>query len=100
MNEVCYVLVGQHRGRIWFGRLRKRQVGEPGSVEFDWAWVLEREERRGDILGSFHTHPSELGLPSQRDVRTMQDGVPAWQAGTPCGSLFSGMHERGCGMST
>jgi proteasome lid subunit RPN8/RPN11 len=75
VNEVCYVLVGQRRGRIWYGRLRQRQVGDPASVQFDWAWVLDREERRGDILGFFHTHPPDMRLPSQRDVRTMHAWV-------------------------
>lgn len=75
MNEVCYVLVGQRRGRVWYGRLRQRHVGNPGSVQFDWAWVLDREERRGDIVGFFHTHPPGVRLPSQRDVRTMHAWV-------------------------
>jgi hypothetical protein len=75
MNEVCYVLVGQRRGRIWYGRLCEQRVGGPGSVEFDWAWVLEHDERRGDVLGFFHTHPPGLALPSRRDVRTMRAWV-------------------------
>lgn len=75
MNEVCYALVGQRRGRVWYGRLRQRQVGDPGSVAFDWAWVLDREERRGDIVGFFHTHPPGVRLPSQRDVHTMRAWV-------------------------
>jgi proteasome lid subunit RPN8/RPN11 len=72
VNEIFYILVGQRRGRVWYGRLCRRQVGSPGSVQFDWAWVLEREERRGDIVGFFHTHPPGSRLPSKRDVRTMQ----------------------------
>jgi hypothetical protein len=66
------VLIGQRRGRIWYGRLRQRRVGELASVEFDWAWVLEREERYGDVLGFYHTHPADLPTPSGRDVRTMR----------------------------
>jgi hypothetical protein len=72
MNEISYVLVGQRRYRVWCGRLRQRQVGAPSSVEVDWAWILGREERHGDLLGFFHTHPSGLGLPSQRDERIMR----------------------------
>jgi len=75
MNEVVAVLVGQRQGCIWYGRLRQRQEGGPASVEFDWAWVLEREERRGDVIGFYHTHLSGLTTPSQRDVRTMRAWV-------------------------
>ena len=88
MNEVSYVLVGQRRGRVWYGRLRQRQVGDPGSVAFDWSWVLAREEGRGDILGFFHTHPVGATLPSQRDVRTLR----AWVSclGKPLLCLIAG----------
>jgi hypothetical protein len=72
MNEESAVLIGYRRGRIWYGRFRQRQVGQPASVEFNWAWVLEREERYGDVLGFYHTHPAGLPTPSQRDVRTMR----------------------------
>ena len=71
VNEECAVLVGHRRRGIWFGRLRRRQIGSPASVEFDWAWVMEREERYGDIAGFFHTHPTGSATPSQRDARTM-----------------------------
>jgi proteasome lid subunit RPN8/RPN11 len=74
-NEICYVLVGQHRGRIWYGRLRQRQTGQPASVEFDWDWVLDREERYGDIIGFYHSHPAGLAAPSHRDLRTMRAWV-------------------------
>jgi proteasome lid subunit RPN8/RPN11 len=50
-------------------------MGDPGSVAFDWSWVLAREEGRGDILGFFHTHPAGVTLPSQRDVRTLRAWV-------------------------
>jgi len=33
--------------------------------------VLEREERRHDVLGFLHTHPDGPSHPSNRDVRTM-----------------------------
>lgn len=72
MNEECAVLVGHRRRGIWYGRLRRRQVGSPASVEFDWSWVMEREERYGDVTGFYHTHPLGLSTPSQRDVRTMR----------------------------
>ncbi|MEJ2736133.1 MAG: Mov34/MPN/PAD-1 family protein [Anaerolineae bacterium] len=71
-HEISYVLIGQRRGRIWVGRLRQRQTGQPANVEFDWSWVLEREERWGDVLGFYHTHPAGTAAPSERDVRTMR----------------------------
>lgn len=74
-NEVCYVLTGQRQGRIWLGRFRRRKMGQPASVELDWAWALEREERQGDVIGFYHSHPPGLPLPSERDVRTMRAWV-------------------------
>jgi len=75
VNEICYVLVGQRRGSTWEGRLYRLQVGDATSVEFDWAWVLAREEQHGDVIGFYHTHPSGATAPSQRDVRTMRAWV-------------------------
>jgi hypothetical protein len=75
VNEESAVLIGHRRGRIWHGRLRQRQVGSPASVEFDWDWVLRREERSRDVLGFYHTHPAGIATPSQRDVRTMRAWV-------------------------
>jgi len=46
--------------------------GSPASVEFDAAWVLGREESRGDVVGFYHTHPCGQPGPSQRDLRTMR----------------------------
>ena len=75
INEECAVVVGHCRRGIWYGRLRQRQMGNPTSVEFDWAWVMEREERCGDVAGFYHTHPQGLATPSQRDLRTMRAWV-------------------------
>lgn len=69
--ENCAILTGQYRGQIWYGRLRQFQSGAPGSVEFDWEWVMKREERYEDVLGFYHTHPASLTTPSERDLRTM-----------------------------
>lgn len=74
-NEEGGVLVGNRRGNIWLGRLHGRHSGGPSSVEFDWAWVLEREEKRGDVIGFWHTHPFGFDGPSGRDIRTMQGWV-------------------------
>jgi len=46
--------------------------GERFSVRFDGAWVLEREEKHGDVVGFLHTHPGGPPAPSARDVRTMR----------------------------
>jgi proteasome lid subunit RPN8/RPN11 len=79
-------------------------VGDPASVQFDWAWVLDREERRGDILGFFHTHPPEGSQPSQRDVRTMRAWVSCLGKPLLClissedtlnGYLFTDDEDRG-----
>jgi hypothetical protein len=93
MNEICYVLVGHRRRGIWYGRLRRRQMGSPASVEFDWTWVMEREERYGDVAGFFHTHPPGLATPSQRDLRTMRAWVSCF--GKPLLCLI----ESGGGLS-
>lgn len=50
--------------------------GEPASVEFDHDWILEREETKGDVVGFYHSHPSGMPNPSERDHRTMR----AWVA--------------------
>jgi proteasome lid subunit RPN8/RPN11 len=70
--EECWTLVGERRGPIWYARRVRPTSGEPASVAFDGAWVLRREERRGDVLGFLHTHPPGLLRPSRRDVRTMR----------------------------
>ena len=93
MNEICYVLIGRRRGGIWHGRLRQRNTGGPASVEFDWTWVMEREERYGDVVGFFHTHLAGLATPSQRDLRTMRAWVSCF--GKPLLCLI----ESGGGLS-
>jgi proteasome lid subunit RPN8/RPN11 len=74
-DEEAAVLVGYRRGDIWYGRLRGSWIGGATSVTFDWSWVLEREERYGDVIGFYHTHPAGMPTPSQRDVRTMRAWV-------------------------
>jgi proteasome lid subunit RPN8/RPN11 len=66
------VLVGRRQGRVWFGRLVRHSQGSPTSVRFDAGWVLRREERRGDVVGFYHTHPPRSHQLSARDVRTMR----------------------------
>jgi proteasome lid subunit RPN8/RPN11 len=50
----------------------RRSVGERACVSFDGLWVLDREERRQDVLGFYHTHPDGPPVASRRDVRTMR----------------------------
>jgi proteasome lid subunit RPN8/RPN11 len=71
--ERCWVLIGrQEGGHTWRFRRRCPSFGGPASVEASWEWALEREERHGDVIGFFHTHPAGAGTqPSSRDVRTM-----------------------------
>jgi proteasome lid subunit RPN8/RPN11 len=74
--EQCWTLLGERRGCIWLCRRVRHSRGERASVGFDGAWVLEREESRGDVVGFLHTHPDGPATPSDRDVRTMR----AWCA--------------------
>jgi proteasome lid subunit RPN8/RPN11 len=70
--EQCWILLGQHRGRIWYCRRVRHSRGERTSVRFNAAWVLSREETHGDVVGFLHTHPDGPATPSQRDVRTIR----------------------------
>lgn len=69
-NQICHILIGKRIGRFWFGRLVKKIIGGSTSVEFDWDWVLKREENRGDIIGFWHSHEIDI-RPSSRDIETM-----------------------------
>ena len=71
VKEISYILLGEQRNGIWHGRLNWRASGSPASVEFDWERVLSREEKYGDIIGFFHTHPGGMHNPSNRDDKTM-----------------------------
>ena len=67
--------MGRRQGRFWYARRMRPTKGEIASVEFDADWVLKREESKGDIIGFYHTHPSGMPTPSQRDHRTMRAWV-------------------------
>lgn len=70
--EVAYVLLGEHLGGIWQARMVWRTRGTEVSVKFDGARVLGREEKAGDVIGFYHTHPEGFIHPSGRDDKTME----------------------------
>ncbi|GAI08972.1 unnamed protein product, partial [marine sediment metagenome] len=69
-NEIAYILVGKKSNFLLFARLLKRTKGTPTSVEIDWEWALKREEKKGDVLGFYHSHSHGMEI-SGRDVKTM-----------------------------
>jgi hypothetical protein len=69
--EVAFVLVGGTSAGIWHVRMIWRAKGSAASVDFDWRRVLAREEKSGDVLGFYHSHPPGLSRPSGRDDKTM-----------------------------
>jgi len=81
-KEICYIILGKkklHYVKLHYvkphyvkGRLVKKTLGNAALVEFDWQWALRREEKRGDIIGFWHTHPDGTLEPSKRDLKTMQ----------------------------
>jgi hypothetical protein len=75
MIERSRVLTGRCREGAWSLRLRRPTSGGPAQVEIDWAWALQREEARGDVVGFFHTHPRGSAAPSSRDRSTMRAWV-------------------------
>jgi proteasome lid subunit RPN8/RPN11 len=90
-GDVCeqsWVLIGQHRGRVWHAKKIARAIGAPASVDFDGPGVLAREEARGDVVGFLHTHPTFAARPSERDVKTMRAWVSAF--GKPLICLIDG----------
>ena len=74
-NETSAVITGQIKGRIWYGRFNDIKIGTPVSVDFGWQWAMDREERKKDVIGFYHTHPFGAAIPSARDIRTMRAWV-------------------------
>jgi proteasome lid subunit RPN8/RPN11 len=91
--EQCWTLLGKRRGRIWFCRRVRPSSGERASVRFDGAWVMDREEKHGDVVGFLHTHPDGPTAPSNRDVRTMHAWCGAF--GKPLLCLIASPAEVG-----
>ncbi len=74
-NEISYVLVGERRNNIWLAKMHWYTKGTPTSVTFDWQRVMTREEKHGDVIGFFHSHPTGFSNPSTRDDKTMDAWV-------------------------
>ena len=74
-REQCWILLGGVNELLWWGRMRRETIGDPASVSFNPHYILQREEKRGDVIGMFHTHPSFYASPSDRDHRTMRQWV-------------------------
>jgi hypothetical protein len=70
--EQCWILMGRRQGLFWYARRMRPTRGDPSSVGFNADWVLRREESKGDVVGFYHTHPSGMHAPSERDNRTMR----------------------------
>ena len=71
-NEICYIILGKAKPYYIRGRLVKKVTGKPASVKFDGDWVSRREEKKGDVVGFWHTHPGGTLKPSARDRKTMK----------------------------
>lgn len=87
-NEESWVCTGGIEGRLWFGHLSHRSEGHPGAVEFVYKWVNEREEKQGDVVGFYHTHPGMAASPSLRDDATMHAIITSF--GKPLLCLIEG----------
>lgn len=70
--EHCWIITGQIKDQLWWGRLRRMTKGTPCNVNFDYDYALKREEAKHDFIGMMHTHPTFLAMPSSRDHRTMR----------------------------
>ena len=84
-NEHCWVLLGKADGDLWHGNMHQMTVGAPCSVAFDPNWVLEREEKKNDVVGFLHTHPTFIAHPSSRDDATMWGMVCSFGKPMVCG---------------
>jgi len=69
--EVSYVLLGEFVDCLWHARMNWKSTGSASDVDFDWKKVMDREERFGDVVGFYHTHPRGMLSPSNRDDKTM-----------------------------
>ena len=89
-NEQSWILTGGNHRRMWWGHVSHESEGHPGSVDFPYKWVLDREEKYGDVVGFMHTHPGMIASPSPRDDATMAQWVLSF--GKPLICLIEGVN--------
>jgi proteasome lid subunit RPN8/RPN11 len=70
-RETAYLLVGFADSDIVVARRIQRRKGTASSVQLDSDRVLAREEKKGDVVGFWHTHPAGYAQQSRQDERTM-----------------------------
>ena len=88
-NEQSWICTGGITGRLWYGYLSHQSEGTPGSVNFPYKWVIEREETKHDVNGFKHTHPGFSAVPSLRDMATFHQWVMSF--GKPLMCLIEGI---------
>lgn len=74
-KEHSWVILGTRIKHVFSGVMLPQNIGTPVEVTVDYDWILKREEQHKDVLGFFHTHPSFLSTPSERDDATMDSWV-------------------------
>lgn len=87
-NERYLGLIGCCVGKFWVGIGYWSSKGSPVHVAFDPKVVMDREEKEGDIVGFFHTHPGMSSRPSNLDYRTMGAWVNSF--GKPLVAVIEG----------
>lgn len=84
-NEKCVTLVGKSFGGLWAAKAINLTEGLPVSVNFDYDYVLKREEQKHDVLGWLHSHPHFRADPSTIDDNTMHAWVCSFGKPLLCG---------------
>ncbi|MBI4863038.1 MAG: Mov34/MPN/PAD-1 family protein [Candidatus Riflebacteria bacterium] len=70
-SEVGWVLVGFQDDDLVVARRVMQASGAATSVRLDSARILSREEKQGDVVGFWHTHPAGLIRESGQDRETL-----------------------------
>lgn len=73
--EHSWILIGNSKGKLWWGHRRKMTRGQPCSVDFDPNYAITREQTKGDVVGFLHTHPGMIASPSSTDYNTIRAWV-------------------------
>ena len=81
-KEQCWLIYGIKTEKYYIGYLSYQGEGTLASVGFDWKKISDKK-----VLGFYHTHPSGLVGPSDRDDRTMGALVRAEGRPLLCGIL-------------